>query len=575
MFFLCFFLFIIFFLFLSDDQTIKNMGIFTKANDDKATCKECHKEFTATQGCTSVLYKHLKGKHADLFTELERKDADRMRANDSFEVNSDDSELQSLIGPSDQQQPPTKKPKEELEKRKVHIKKVWDEDNIHQVRLITDIIRWVIEEMKPFSVVEAKPFIRMLKSASLGHYNEISAHTLSCRAIPKIYKFMKKTISDLLNAQKDGLEGTLLTSDIWSARTNHSYISLTGHYLDKNFRLRRFLFAMKYFSEDHTASNISAKITDMVHEIELNPKTVSWITIVTDGAANIQKGSKTNSDIDTSMRRVDHKIPLIVTGSLAAKDKEKKMYICPQWNQLHKKMTGLVNYFHNSGKRTIDLVNKAKVPKMTTTKLVQNCPTRWNSGLGQLESIITLLPAMEQIVGPDGDTSGSELKKLMPDESEISKVKTIIRILKLFEAFSNSVSAGKTVTIPKVVPMLVTIKLGLETTQKLMKNPLIQEVTNYFLLEINRWFPHCVSVQIKHTVAHFLDPQAKGAMTERLDRFDHARNTLVNTLKDLVDRDPTLQPTPPETSSQNIEAADFLDANSLMASLLDNHHTRR
>ena len=61
----------------------------------------------------------------------------------------------------------------------------------------------------------------------------------------------------------------------------------------------------------------------MVHEIELNSKTVRWITIVTDGAANIQKGSKTNSDIDTSMWCVDHKFHLMVTGSLAAKDKEK------------------------------------------------------------------------------------------------------------------------------------------------------------------------------------------------------------------------------------------------------------
>ena len=191
---------------------------------------------------------------------------------------------------------------------------------------------------------------------------------------------------------------------------------------------------MMYFPEDHRANNISAKITDMVHEIELNSKTVRWITIVTDGAANIQKGSKTNSDIDTSMWCVDHKVHLMVTGSLAAKDKEKKMHICPQWNQLHKKMTGLVNYFHNSGKGTIDLVNKAKALKMTTTKLVQNCPTRWNSDLAQLESIIALLPAMGQIVGPDGDTSGSELEKLVPDESEFSKVKTIIRILKLFEA---------------------------------------------------------------------------------------------------------------------------------------------
>ena len=156
---------------------------------------------------------------------------------------------------------------------------------------------------------------------------------------------MKKTISDLLKAENDGLEGYTFTSDIWGARTNHSYISWTEHYLGKNIRLRRFLFAIKYFPEDHTANNISAKITDMVHEIELNSKTVRWITIVTDGAANIQKGSKINSDIDTSMWCVDHKIHLMVTGSLAAKDKEKKMHICPQLNQLHKKMTGLVNYF--------------------------------------------------------------------------------------------------------------------------------------------------------------------------------------------------------------------------------------
>ena len=55
--------------------------------------------------------------------------------------------------------------------------------------------------------------------------------------------------------------------------------------------------------------------------------------------------------------------------------------------------------------------------------------------------------------------------------------------------------------------------------------------------------------------------------------FDLSRNTPVNTLKDLVDRDPSLQPTPLETLTQNLEDVDFLDADSLMATLFDNHHT--
>ena len=65
----------------------------------------------------------------------------------TLEINSNDSELQSLIGPSEPRQPPTKKPKEEPEKRKAQIIKVLDENNIYQVRLITDITRWVVEEM--------------------------------------------------------------------------------------------------------------------------------------------------------------------------------------------------------------------------------------------------------------------------------------------------------------------------------------------------------------------------------------------------------------------------------------------
>ena len=125
--------------------------------------------------------KHLKGKHADLFKESERKNADRIRANDTFEVDSGDSESQSLIGPSEPQQPPTNKPGEEPKNRKAQTEKAWDEDNINQVRLITDITRWLVKEMKLFSVVEAKAFIRILKSATLGQYNENSAHTLNCQ----------------------------------------------------------------------------------------------------------------------------------------------------------------------------------------------------------------------------------------------------------------------------------------------------------------------------------------------------------------------------------------------------------
>ena len=83
---------------------------FTKANDDKATCNECHKEFIAKQGYLCIHFGQTTQRQtsADLFSKLERKDADRMRTNDTFEVDSNDSELQSLIGPLNHNNHPPK-----------------------------------------------------------------------------------------------------------------------------------------------------------------------------------------------------------------------------------------------------------------------------------------------------------------------------------------------------------------------------------------------------------------------------------------------------------------------------------
>ncbi|XP_026396658.1 zinc finger BED domain-containing protein DAYSLEEPER-like [Papaver somniferum] len=74
-----------------------------------------------------------------------------------------------------------------------------------------------------------------------------------------------------------------LTSDMWTSVTTTGYISLTVHFLDQNWELKKYLLNFCELTPPHTGENLSAKLFGMIEDWGIKEK-VSNITL--DNAAN-------------------------------------------------------------------------------------------------------------------------------------------------------------------------------------------------------------------------------------------------------------------------------------------------
>ena len=57
-----------------------------------------------------------------------------------------------------------------------------------------------------------------------------------------------------------------LTSDCWTVCTNISYISLTIHYVDKDWMLKSKILAFAHIQPPHTGNDLSLKVLEFLKD---------------------------------------------------------------------------------------------------------------------------------------------------------------------------------------------------------------------------------------------------------------------------------------------------------------------
>ena len=118
----------------------------------------------------------------------------------------------------------------------------------------------IIAHDLPFSIVEWRVFRKYQKI-----FNE------DCRNIFKRmakYDVMKKyeIEKEKLKQQLAKIHGRVcLTSDYWTACTNISYISLTAHYVDKDWMLKSKILAFAHMQPPHTVNGLSLKVLEFLN----------------------------------------------------------------------------------------------------------------------------------------------------------------------------------------------------------------------------------------------------------------------------------------------------------------------
>jgi len=116
--------------------------------------------------------------------------------------------------------------------------------------------------MQPLYAVERSGFKRLVTKLDLK-YALPSRNYFSETEIPRLYNEIR---DNLVRLQLKEAKYFSSTTDLWTSCANQPYLSLTVHFIDKEWILWSYCFDTIPLFEDHTGQNISEVIKDIGYQ---------------------------------------------------------------------------------------------------------------------------------------------------------------------------------------------------------------------------------------------------------------------------------------------------------------------
>lgn len=236
-----------------------------------------------------------------------------------------------------------------------------------------------------------------------------------------------------------------LTTDIWTNASNTPFISLTGHFIDKEeFKQVVVTLTTKPFSDSHTAVKIGEMLTEIMTEWNIGEQNVH--VIVHDNAANMVRASE--------LIQVDSLCCFLHTLQLAIND---AIFSQRAVKDIIAKCKTIVGHFAHSALACEKLKQLQISHNLPQHKLIQDVSTRWNSTLHMLERVYEQRQAI----------SAYSLDHDLPILSgpSYTLMANVIRAIKPFEEVTLLSSQEKEIA-SCILPTVSTLKSYLSKQQK-------------------------------------------------------------------------------------------------------------
>ncbi|KAH7970899.1 hypothetical protein HPB49_016628 [Dermacentor silvarum] len=379
---------------------------FVKNSAQEATCKSCDMKLRTPSSTTTPLANHLKNKHLSLHSVFLRDSGKQGRPEGA----------QPLI--------------------KSALKSGKDLSQRERTAITTRIARMLALDLQPYICVENRGFKELMNHME-PLYKIPSRTTFSRTIIPALYRDTVTAVKERMHADfQEGIESISFTSDMWTSRSNQSYISLTCHCLTSNFEMRSFALDNRSVTESHTACNIMEHLQAMMDNWELPLQEVS-VYVVTDNARNFRAALRGISCV--SMQCMGH------TLQLAIKDAKEETAGVPA---ILKKCRAIVGHYKHSAQAAARLPDCQRRMELSVLELIQDVETRWNSEHDMLSRLVQL----KEAVCLELATSETTVPNLTPQEWKA--VAGLIKALEPIASATKDLSGQKYATLSSVVPFL-------------------------------------------------------------------------------------------------------------------------
>ena len=364
----------------------------SEVDKNKAICSHCPKrknEFSYNNYGTQNLLKHLKTQHSFVF--------------------------------KDPQQPTISEVAFE--------KQFFSQDHLDQY-----LLEWIVKEDQPFTQLESEDFLRILNLLK-PNVKVYSADTLKRRIMAE---FEVKQ-NDLKNTLSQSNGKISFTTDCWTSSNNISFMGLTAHWIDDDWKLHAITLDFLHLVQSHTGIHLYEAFMKVIDSYDIHQK---MLGVTLDNAANnnimIQELAASNG---SSFRHHNHIRCFAHVLNLGAQ--------------------AALNVLTEDLERLRTLIKKIRSSPLseekfksfqvdTTLKPILDVATRWNSTANMLERALILKGPLISFSCYYQSTKGQDLS--LPAD-RWTEVERILLYLTPFRRFTNTICADTYPTLSLVVPM--------------------------------------------------------------------------------------------------------------------------
>jgi hypothetical protein len=169
--------------------------------------------------------------------------------------------------------------------------KKWPPQSEHQLEFDTILTLFLSLANLPFSLIENKGFQLFIKYLC-PRANLKSPNTYYRHKLPMVYKNLRKEVKEVIEKDIPSCDMVALTTDGWTARNGDPFVSLTLHYVDAMYELKKLSLDCQNFIGRHTGALLGQGLDTMISRYPALTRDNLHKVCVTDAAANMKKAGK-------------------------------------------------------------------------------------------------------------------------------------------------------------------------------------------------------------------------------------------------------------------------------------------
>ncbi len=256
---------------------------------------------------------------------------------------------------------------------------------------------------RPINIVEDEGLTEVLQTVSNDPSYKPPCRTTVATKISKMYDGEKKNKLEIL--VEDSPNYVAKTGDHWTLAGNHSYLGVTGHFIDGEWNLNSFALTVMKTETRHFADKCAEQFLKVANDWGIENK-IS--TIGTDSAANMLAALRAlpYEHITCNAHILQRTITVCLDSSGFA--------------GVLAKCRKIVGHFKQSPASTTELNQQRVALGKKSKQLIQDVPTRWNSTLAMVSRLLRNQEAVQATLDQQNNH-----RLIMPTKAEWGKLQRL------------------------------------------------------------------------------------------------------------------------------------------------------